>query len=242
MEGEYAAIRHYWREINRGYKDFCDANPELASDPDVKGLVATTNLYIGEIMDAAKELAAYVRIDGLTHLANRRAYDADLFRETERALRYKHPISLIRFDVDKFKPINDTYGHRAGDLVLVEISKILKSEKTGIRKTDIGCRVGGDEFAVILPETDVSETQKVASRLGSAIAERVYDYGAHKIGPVSLSQGIAVFHPTDDLDIEYTVAALELSENADKASYKAKAAGGNCICVYGDPASGILKL
>ena len=114
-----------------------------------------------------KELSA---TDALTDAMNRRAFNKILKSEIARSSRYGHPISLIYFDVDNFKTINDKYGHNTGDKLLKKISETAKGN---LRNTDVFARMGGDEFAVLLPETGYPEAEKVTALLNKALNKMV---------------------------------------------------------------------
>ncbi|MBC7292566.1 MAG: GGDEF domain-containing protein, partial [Thermoleophilia bacterium] len=116
------------------------------------------------LLEQARELANH---DDLTGLANRRHFLGLAVRELERSRRYGSALSLIFFDVDHFKEINDTFGHRAGDLVLQKLALVCRS---ALRQSDILGRLGGEEFAVLLPETALEEAAEVAERLRATIA------------------------------------------------------------------------
>jgi two-component system cell cycle response regulator len=161
----------------------------------------------------------------LTGLNNRRAYDSDLFREAERAIRSKYPLALARLDLDNFKIVNDTYGHGAGDEVLKQYARIFRDV---VRGTDGTYRAGGEEFAILLPQTDFEKATKAAYRIKEMAGNTTYTYQGIRFGPVTVSQGIDVLTP--DGNEEYQPAALELDENADRACYHAKKTGKDRIC------------
>jgi diguanylate cyclase (GGDEF)-like protein len=152
--------------------------------------------------------------DSLTGLYNQRHFYAELEKETERARRQKHSLSLILFDVDKFKNYNDTYGHLEGDKVLKKIGEIVQRS---IRKdVDSGYRYGGDEFAVITPETDHQQSVKIGER----ILKEVEELG---LPMVTLSMGVAEF--------DSSLETETLVKHTDEALYRAKEAGGNQIYI-----------
>ena len=121
-----------------------------------------------DVRKLAEELAELAIRDSLTGLYNRRFFDATLTQHTETARRYGRELSLVLFDLDNFKAVNDTCGHQAGDAILKTFAMLL--QKTA-RKADIVCRIGGDEFAVILPETEHSGIQKIIVRFFKALEE-----------------------------------------------------------------------
>lgn len=160
--------------------------------------------------------------DELTGLGNKRALHADLHREADRALRHNTPLSAIVIDADHFKDINDTYGHLAGDQILKSLAKILKN---GARRSDLCFRFGGEEFLVLLDNTDQAHAKKVAERLRSAIEKQNFYVGAQRI-PVTVSLGCSTYQPGEQLE--------SFIAKADKALYKAKEAGRNQTIAFDD--------
>ena len=148
--------------------------------------------------------------DALTGLRNHRFFHETLERETIRAQRYKRRLTLIVFDIDDFKVVNDRIGHLSGDEVLAEIASRIRS---ALRAADIACRVGGDEFAVILPEAGVSDAEQLYRRLQGAVRARPFGTA----GDLALSAGIAELREQED--------ARNLFSRADSALYHAKDAG-----------------
>jgi diguanylate cyclase (GGDEF)-like protein len=158
--------------------------------------------------------------DSVTPLYNRHGFLELGRREIERARRFARPLSAIMIDVDGFKKINDIHGHAAGDIVLREIARRLNNN---IRDVDIVSRYGGDEFAILLPETDLFTASSVAERLRLAIQAAPFPAGAGSTA-LSISQGVARASPqTPDL--------ANLIERADAAMYRAKASGGNRVVI-----------
>ena len=156
--------------------------------------------------------------DHLTNLYNHNFFYSRLEEEFERAVRYETPLSLIMMDIDNFKQINDTYGHRVGDVVLREISATIRK---GVRKTDIVARYGGEEFAVILPHTLQKGAVEEAERLRESIAAAAYaGLVNHKI---TMSIGVASYPQKGAMN------SGDLVNHADDALYKAKWGGKNCV-------------
>jgi two-component system cell cycle response regulator len=156
--------------------------------------------------------------DPLTGLWNYRFMQTSLRREAERVRRYQRPSALLAIDLDRFKAVNDTYGHPVGDQVLVELSRRVAGQ---IREVDLAFRHGGEEFMVLLPETDAAGGAAVAERLGRAVADRpfkVSDEGSGLELRVTVSVGIAVLG-------EHADTAAGAMAAADEALYAAKAAG-----------------
>jgi len=160
--------------------------------------------------------------DGLTQLFINRYFRQKLHDEILRAKRYKHPLSLIMTDIDHFKKFNDTYGHQQGDAVLVTTAKIYR--KT-VRETDIPCRYGGEEFAIILPETDSEGAALTAERLRKEVESYEYPGLKGEKLKVMISLGVATY-PVHAEDVE------GLIEKADIALYACKEGGRNCYKVY----------
>ena len=148
--------------------------------------------------------------DALTGLRNHRFFHETLERETTRAHRYKRRLALIVFDIDDFKVVNDGIGHLSGDEVLAEVANRVRSV---LRSADIACRVGGDEFAIILPESGVSDAAQLYRRLQAAVGARPFP----NAGNLALSAGIAELREHED--------ARNLFSRSDAALYHAKDAG-----------------
>ncbi|MBI4968679.1 MAG: diguanylate cyclase [Rhodospirillales bacterium] len=168
-----------------------------------------------------KELEAQARTDALTGLANRRHFLERAEVELARAQRYGGPLSVFMLDLDYFKRINDTHGHKVGDLVLCRMAQIFA---TTLREIDLPGRMGGEEFAVLLPETDAESARAVAERLRATIAEAkvVLDQGL----PIDFTASIGVATakgPDGNIDM--------LLSKADKALYEAKNQGRNRVTV-----------
>ena len=159
-------------------------------------------------------------LDGLTGLPNRRAFDELIEQEWRRGARLKTMLSLIMLDVDHFKQFNDHYGHLAGDDCLRQVGQELASVG---RSIDFVGRYGGEEFACILPHTDLEGAEKVAERLKKAIIGLgiTHEYSS-AASQVTISMGVATALPVNERDPE------ELIDAADKMLYEAKGSGRNC--------------
>jgi diguanylate cyclase (GGDEF)-like protein len=169
---------------------------------------------IGRLRQQTEAMAQLAHTDALTGLSNRRHFIEQLEREFTRAKRYRRPLALLYLDLDGFKSINDQFGHVYGDEILRNIALSLRAV---IRSTDLLSRIGGDEFAVLLPETAVKGALGVASKLNRALTA----YGAnlsHKIPALSFSAGVAQMRFEDD-------SIDDLLVRADTVQYQAKAAG-----------------
>lgn len=166
-----------------------------------------------------KELRKLSITDSLTNLYNRRHFHSSLMEEIARCSRYGSPLSLAIFDLDHFKPFNDTYGHREGDNILRFVSECITSI---LRTTDNAFRIGGDEFAVLLVETDLEKAGLVMNRFRTTFAERwpqKMAYMGQKLKPVSMSIGVAQLAQGEKGD--------KFQMRADLAMYEAKKAGGD---------------
>ena len=173
-----------------------------------------------DLKSAQVELQRLATTDYLTGISNNRCFFDQGEREIQRVRRYGHPLALLMFDIDQFKKINDTYGHAAGDRVLVSITARCKNL---LRDIDIFGRLGGDEFAVLLPETDLGGGKTTAERLRAAVAERDIDAGS-AIRSVTISIGVSQLS-ADDQRVE------EALTRADDAMYEVKRRGGNAVTV-----------
>jgi diguanylate cyclase (GGDEF)-like protein len=157
-----------------------------------------------------REARQLADLDALTGLHNRRFFHETLAREVARAHRYERKLALIVFDLDDFKAVNDKIGHLAGDSVLAEAAERIRSV---VRSADIACRVGGDEFAVILPESSLEDADQLYRRIQHAVSSRPIA----QAGTLYLSAGVADLRPQDD--------AVTFFQHADDALYRAKEAG-----------------
>jgi diguanylate cyclase (GGDEF)-like protein len=154
--------------------------------------------------------------DGLTGCFNRRSFEMQLEKDLHLATRMRQPLSLIMLDVDKFKQVNDTFGHDAGDLALRMLAEGLREELRGV---DTAARYGGEEFAVILPQADLDGALVVAERL----RKRIEETHMQGIGYITASLGVATFPP-------HASSRDSLVTKADRALYQAKHLGRNRVC------------
>ncbi|MEG6504782.1 PAS domain-containing protein [Nitratidesulfovibrio sp. 1201_IL3209] len=180
-------------------------------------------VYCGIITDTTEHREAQERLrqlattDGLTGLANRRRFLEALEHEVQRHRRYGTPLALVSIDVDRFKRVNDTWGHAVGDEVLCALAAICRAE---VRDVDTVGRIGGEEFAVLLPDTAPEEAMAVAERLRVSVQAAPLLTAAGPLS-VTLSLGVAATPPCDGAD--------ELLREADRALYRAKAGGRNRV-------------
>jgi len=153
-------------------------------------------------------------IDELTQVFNRTKFQEVIKIELERAKRYNHPLSMLMFDIDHFKAINDTYGHSVGDYVLQTLAQIAKEN---LREIDYLVRWGGEEFIIIAPETDLGRAKALAERIRTAIENYRFD----QAGKITISFGVTEFKESDTEDI--------FIRRADDAMYRAKEKGRNRV-------------
>ena len=175
--------------------------------------LAELALRAGRALDNAHRFAEarlLADIDSLTGLQNRRRFHEHLVQEVSRAGRYGRNLALIVIDLDNFKAVNDRVGHLAGDAVLAEVAKQMQAT---VRTADIACRIGGDEFAVIMPESGIPEAEMLADR----VAETVAEHSSRRGDPLRVSAGVAEIRAGDDAKVFF--------ERADEALYRAKQAG-----------------
>lgn len=191
-------------------------------DPDLKMLLDSVALMSAQALfnahqhESALLLASH---DPLTGLLNRRAFDQALEREFGRSTRYNTDLSLIIIDLDHFKSVNDRYGHKAGDYVLQKVSDLMNR---CVRSTDVVARLGGEEFAILLPNTDTSMAVQLAGRIQEKLRQNVLHLG-DALHLQTVSQGVA---DTTHLEV---ANAENLVRMADRALYVAKEEGRNTI-------------
>ncbi|BCD61971.1 two-component system, cell cycle response regulator [Nitratiruptor sp. YY08-26] len=168
-------------------------------------------LYIRELTLILEKESS---IDPLTGVFNRRAMNEMLIAEIEKAKRYKRPLSVIFFDIDHFKKINDTYGHDVGDFVLRKLVSVIRNH---LRQTDTLARFGGEEFLIVLPEMDLQNTKIVAEK----IRKRVETTDFEKVKKITISLGVTQLKEDD--------TRQELLKRVDEALYQAKNSGRNKV-------------
>jgi diguanylate cyclase (GGDEF)-like protein len=171
------------------------------------------------------QLQALAETDALTGLANRRAFRSRLALEVKRARRYGTPLACVMVDLDHLKPVNDEYGHEAGDRALAALAAVLRAE---LRETDLGARYGGDEFVALLPHTAAAEGRSLAERIADRLRHTRFEAGGGTLG-LQASFGVAELGPGSPED-----AAEALLRDADAALYDAKRGGRDRVAVRGD--------
>jgi diguanylate cyclase (GGDEF)-like protein len=166
-----------------------------------------------------EEIYRMTIVDGLTQIHNKRALFEALEKELMRARRYERDLSLLMFDIDFFKRINDQYGHLAGDHVLRELARIVQER---IRREEVFARYGGEEFVILLPETPLPGAAALAESLRARVANHAFVFQGERI-PVTVSIGTALLGENDKV-------AADLIQRADEKLYEAKRGGRNRVC------------
>jgi diguanylate cyclase (GGDEF)-like protein len=186
-------------------------DPKINKKGEVFGYAATS-----QNVSDKKRIEGLSITDSLTQLYNRLKLDKAIIYEVDRSSRYHNPLSIVLFDVDDFKSVNDAYGHQIGDTVLVGIADIIHNI---VRDADIAGRWGGEEFMIICPDTDGEGAAKLAEKLRKALA----DHKFKKVGKKSCSFGVATLRNKED--------AQSLINRADDAMYQAKNEGRNRVVI-----------
>ena len=208
---EDRSVKDMVGEVLYELKEIRKQNEEL------KKRLEEANSQIKKLTDELEEREKEATIDFLTQVANRASFDRALSDMVNDFYRRNYPFALIMIDIDNFKKINDTYGHQAGDYVLQELARVLKSQ---LRARDVIARYGGEEFAIILPGVTFSQALRVAERLRRSVEKHLFKYKDVQI-PVTISLGLAMMR--DGLD------ETAIVEKADKALYLAKRSGKNQV-------------
>jgi two-component system, cell cycle response regulator len=207
------------RALDMGVNDY------LMRPVDRQELLARVNTqirrwrYTEQLRSSVKASIEMAITDALTGLYNRRYLETHLSNMIEHYINRGKELSVMALDVDFFKSINDTYGHAAGDKVLQELSTRLRDHT---RSVDLCCRVGGEEFIVVLPGTDAPTAEKIAERLRRAVASRSFQVGAPGLVPVTVSIGLSALQGIDD-------SLEKILNRADTALYSAKRDGRNRV-------------
>ncbi|MBN7818448.1 diguanylate cyclase [Bowmanella yangjiangensis] len=174
------------------------------------------------LASANQQLRQMSRVDGLTGLYNRRYWEESCEQEFKRCMRNQGTSSVVLLDIDYFKNINDTYGHPAGDQVIRTLAKAIRQI---VRETDLAGRYGGEEFALVLPDTSAEAALQVAERIREFVQKQAVVYEEHSI-PFTISLGICQFNPSFK-------GYMAWIEQADKALYTAKDSGRNNSQIQG---------
>jgi len=177
------------------------------------------SLYNLKLREELREQAMH---DPLTGLCNRRYLEENLARELHRTRRGNLPLCVVMLDLDNFKPFNDTFGHNAGDSILRGLALALREN---LRKSDISCRYGGDEFVLVLPDSSLADAQQRVEQIRALVKERQIRQGYSVVDMPTLSAGVAEAP-------KHGSTTTELLHAADNAMYAAKQAGRNRVVAY----------
>ncbi|MUH71765.1 GGDEF domain-containing protein [Psychrosphaera haliotis] len=209
------------RRLNGSLDDVIDKGSDEISD-----IADTFNIFANTVELQKQTLEELSSLDGLTGIANRRAFDDRLSNAIASSQRSKSPLSLLIIDVDYFKPYNDNYGHAKGDDCLKKVARIIDQELP--RETDFVARYGGEEFACILPETDEAGAKVTAQKLITAVYSAMIPHSFSEIDDrLTISVGIVV----DYFDTNKVITELDLITQADTALYQSKLKGRNRFTV-----------
>ena len=226
LDFEESEARTHWNGILRHRAELAsrlgrEASVQLATLDYFQNLtLAIKNPKVVE-MDTFLATERSAITDGLTGLYNRPFFDASLRRELKRARRYGLAFSLVMLDLDDFKLVNDSHGHVVGDEALTRLAEVIRAS---VREIDVACRYGGEEFAVILPESTPGGALMVAERIKSEIAG--YNFIINAIDPVHLTVSIGIYSSQSG-----NVSEDQMVSFADEASYTAKKSGKNQVVV-----------
>ena len=198
---EYIAIRHDITELEETKQQLRNINKAMKHKVD-------------ELYSMTNSLEEKAYKDNLTGINNRENFEKFFEVALNNATRNKEALSLLIFDIDHFKLINDTFGHQAGDIILIEIATLISSK---IKNTDVFARWGGEEFVILLPSTSVNDAFTLAENLRILITKNIED-------KLTVSFGVAQFEEGED--------KINFFERADEALYKAKKMGRNKVEVY----------
>jgi diguanylate cyclase (GGDEF)-like protein len=213
VQGETLGLLHLRRvkeeSASQEHADSMDSCLNLATAVAEETGLALANLRVRDTLHEQS-----IR-DPLTGLYNRRFLEEFLLRELVRADRKKHALSIITLDIDHFKRINDTLGHGAGDIVLRRVGLLLQGY---VRESDIACRVGGEEFSLLLPEASMQIAAPRAENIRAGVHELKLKYDGHNLGAITISLGVAAFP-------EHGTTPDALIRAADQALYDAKSRG-----------------
>lgn len=196
-------------------------------------LVARVRIHIkikllqDELREKNVRLEELTRIDPLTQIPNRRYFMECFEREFDRAKRYGFPLSYVMCDLDHFKKLNDVHGHQAGDTCLIAVAQLLKET---LRGHDTCGRYGGEEFSMVLPETDGEGAVVVADRCRRSIEEARFEANGEMLG-VTMSLGVATFYPDREVGVSDLAGLIKL---ADEALYVSKDSGRNQVVLDKD--------
>jgi diguanylate cyclase (GGDEF)-like protein len=225
LVANYSRLR--LRQIIRAAERLAQGELGVIIDAPTRGGGAEGRLAraINAISTSLAETTDAATVDRLTGVSNRQTLLASLFNEVDRANRYERPLSVAFVDIDHFKAVNDTYGHSIGDIVLRGVAQTLKSN---LRATDMVGRYGGEEFMLLLTETDVEEGAILAEKLRILVARQSFSVEGNPALSVTISIGIAG-------GMGQALRTDTLARDADAAMYSAKSLGRNQTYIFAEP-------
>jgi diguanylate cyclase (GGDEF)-like protein len=188
----------------------------IKNENEIGHIAQAYNKLLTNLHNKIKKNRELIRIDFLTKAKNRKAYHENVLKLISLYKRYQIPFSIMLFDIDNFKEVNDTYGHSVGDDVLKDITRLVKSE---IRESDFLYRVGGEEFVVLFPQTSLQSAKKVAEKIRKIIQNNLNTIENRTI---TVSIGVCEVEANDTGDFLY--------KKVDQLLYKAKKSGKNRVC------------
>ena len=203
-----------------------DHDFSVSTGNDFDDLASNLNHMIKTIKQQQLKLEELSLTDHLTGLANRRRLETHLEFELERFKRKGTPLSLLVCDIDDFKIFNDLHGHLLGDTVLAEVGSLFK---TNLRKTDVPSRFGGEEFVILLPETNLNDAKQVADKLREEVSKMTFSTTDNFL-KISMTIGISSTDQIKNL-VELKNPSNTLLDRADRAMYKGKGSGKNRISI-----------
>ena len=219
-----SVTRDQTSSLTAATKEIVEARDRRMPDPESFGPLAPVAAGIVQLQERLVTAVEAATTDKLTHVANRPMLLATLYEEVERASRYGRPLTVAFIDLDHFKPVNDTYGHEAGDQVLEGVADLLRH---GIRRSDLVGRYGGEEFVILFPETTVDEATAVAEKLRLQVSKQRFPVANGETVSVTVSIGLAGGHG-QPLRVD------DLLRDADAAMYAAKSLGRNQTYVFAE--------
>ena len=208
-------------DVRDAVKSILEASRDMeARSQELEERLKATKSEVSELQQTLEAARNEARTDGLTGVANRKAFDETLAREINHARDSEQPLCLLIGDIDHFKKFNDTFGHRTGDQVLRLVANCLKA---GTRQSDTVARYGGEEFGVVLPSTTMEEAEQIANKIREAVHSRelVKRSTGESLGRVTMSLGVGTFRLSDE--------SATLIERADVCLYDAKRNGRNQV-------------
>lgn len=174
-------------------------------------------------------LEIHSKHDPLTGIFNRRAFNELYEREWRRSIRYGHIMSILMFDIDRFKSVNDRYGHQAGDDILKHTARVIADNAR--REGDLAARFGGEEFILLLPDTPEKNAFNIAENIRKAVARMSFHFDGQDVS-ITISAGLSSIVPDNNSDPEHLI------RRADEGLYLAKRSGRNRVCIYDDLRAG----